>query len=142
MARCHWEDCPVDIPPGGGQIGSNGYKQPVTQRKFCDAHLRLRLSQVAKEAWAQKRGAVEEDLYISNDGYVQVRTPDGWKAEHRVVMAEMLGRPLKKGESVHHKNGIRTDNSPENLELWVGPIRYGQRAADITCHACGSPYLV
>lgn len=69
-------------------------------------------------------------------GYTTVKG----KAEHRVVMEEMLGRPLESWESVHHKNGIRDDNSPENLELWLSGIRYGQRASDIVCPHCGEHY--
>lgn len=68
--------------------------------------------------------------YINKDGYVQKRNPGNYVPEHRVVMSALLGRPLRKGETVHHINGQKSDNKPRNLELWSANHPSGQRVED------------
>lgn len=76
--------------------------------------------------------------YLRKDGYRLVRSighPNGRTngdiLEHVLVMSQKLGRPLKNNERVHHINGVRDDNRPENLELWVVSQPSGQRVTDM-----------
>ena len=61
-------------------------------------------------------------------GYLMVRMPGhprarthGYLFEHILVMEAKLGRMLFADESVYHKNGIRDDNSTEDLGPWLRP---------------------
>jgi len=80
---------------------------------------------------------VRQGKWKNKDGYVLIfksehpnSSSSGSILQHTFVMSERLGRPLRRGESVHHKNGIRDDNRIENLELWDRSQPSGQRVED------------
>jgi hypothetical protein len=72
-----------------------------------------------------KNGGWKGGRTVASNGYVLVRVGRdhhladvrGYAYEHRVVAEQILGRRLKPGEEVHHRNGVKTDNRPENLEV-------------------------
>src|SRR3990167_10285975 len=91
------------------------------QIKSCGCY-RYECSKRKGSSSPQWRGGSHTD----SRGYVQVYAPEHHRAgngvyvaEHVIVMEKKLSRLLLSGENVHHLNGVRSDNRPENLELWI-----------------------
>jgi hypothetical protein len=74
---------------------------------------------------AQRTGFVHK-----RSGYKIVSVNGKHRHEHSVVMETMLGRSLLRGETVHHRDGNRQNNTPSNLELWTSRHHPGQRVSD------------
>lgn len=54
--------------------------------------------------------------------------------EHRVVAEQILGRPLKPGEVVHHIDGNKRNNAPENLMVFASQaehVKWHKKAGDL-----------
>ena len=65
------------------------------------------------------------------EGYRRIHVDGRRVLEHVYVKEQVLGRRLAPGENVHHKNGIKDDNDPGNLELWLVAQPAGQRVTDL-----------
>ena len=62
---------------------------------------------------------------VASNGYVKIKALshpcadlNGYVYEHRIVMEKIIGRFLTKNEVVHHVDGDKTNNSPDNLVLF------------------------
>jgi hypothetical protein len=73
---------------------------------------------------------------VNTRGYVQLldrshpeANNNGYVLEHRIVMAKVLGRPLRPEEVVHHRDKNLQNNHPDNLELFASHSAHLQ-----SCH--------
>ncbi len=102
-----------------------GCGRNIAASGLCSSHWRQRRKGLLLTPIRSK--APDGSGWIDRYGYHKF----GKQQAHRIVMETHLGRPLLANETVHHVNGVRSDNRIENLELWVKRQQpAGQRASD------------
>jgi len=96
---------------------------------LCRQRGNSRLS--AEKRGNMQRGRGERHRYTKLNG----------RHEHRIVMEQILGRKLRRGEIVHHKDGNGRNNVPNNLEL-LTQSQHIKRHYPKMYEACwGRPYV-
>lgn len=114
------EDLYINQKMSVWQIAKLKHSIPRTVRKYLILkNIPVRSYEEAFELKAQLRGK-SKGAY-SNLGYTFVRNPThpravgGYVREHILIWEQVHGKQLPKGWIIHHLNGIRSDNRPENL---------------------------
>lgn len=99
------------------------YRSPSSAQQYTPKYCSVKCTGIGQKGVNNPAYAGGEVML--NTGYIAVLNPDhpnaddrGYILKHRLIMETMIGRLLELEEVVHHENGDRQDNSPENLILF------------------------
>ena len=126
------------LPPNSLAIcGVNGCGKRAVSRHLCSAH-NAKFKKYGDPLGGYIQDGRSKEWHVRKGGYVikfdrsnpHAHPKSGIVFQHREVIGEAIGRPLRGDEMVHHKNGDRSDNRRRNLELCIKRQPPGQRVKD------------
>lgn len=98
------------------------YRSPAQARRQPPRFCSLRCLGAAQRG--EHNPSFTGGRYTDSNGYVLVLAPQhrladcrGYVYEHRLIAEQKIGRDLGPDEVVHHVNGVKSDNQPENLHV-------------------------
>ena len=123
--------------------------------KYWETHKRPKefgehIGEIQRGKFGEQARRWKGGKHIDKVGYVWISTPELrprdkaghqhriYAKEHRLVMEKHLDRKLEKFETIHHKNGIKSDNRIENLDIVIRQKHYGK----IRCPHCLKEFLI
>lgn len=145
MCMKHWRRwiSDNDAPSYGPPCSVSDCDRDSKHRGLCGTHYKRWLRNGTTDTMTRERGTGS----VSEGGYLTVMCPPEFASmgqgggkytrvlQHRLAMAQHLGRALTKGETVHHLNGDKLDNRIENLELRAGNHGKGVYVTDAVAEA-------
>lgn len=139
-------------------LANSGKKRSSAERKRqSETRKKLFKSRKLKIPWAGTQGIVtwnkkgaestswKGGRQVDKNGYIWLRRPEhpnanstGMIAEHRLVMADHINRPLYEWEIVHHLNGVKADNRIDNLMIVTKKTHNGK----VICPHCHKQFAI
>jgi hypothetical protein len=103
--------CSIECRRKAGKLVASSFDEDTRRR--ASERITYYNKNVFNKGEYKERNSEAKRQKGSRKGYTKING----RHKHRIIAEQMLGRKLQPGEIVHHKDGDKRNNTPENLEV-------------------------